>query len=63
MNELERSAAKFREIAELLPHMVWTATADGTVDFSNREWAAYVGDERTWLDAAHPDDRRAAHAW
>src|SRR6478735_2224570 len=31
--ELEQSAQKYREIAELLPHMVWTATADGEVDF------------------------------
>jgi signal transduction histidine kinase len=60
---LERSAQKFREIAELLPHMVWTATADGTVDFSNREWAAYAGAGRTWLDAAHPLERRAAVDW
>jgi PAS domain S-box-containing protein len=63
VEELERSAQKFREIAEMLPHMVWTATADGTVDFSNPQWAAYAGAGRTWLDAVHPLEREAVHAW
>jgi signal transduction histidine kinase len=57
IDELEQSAKKYREIAELLPHMVWTATADGQIDFSNQRWRAYAGDGRTWLDALHPDER------
>jgi PAS domain S-box-containing protein len=63
LDELERRARKYREIAELLPHMVWTATADGYVDFCNRKWRQYVdGDERTWLQAVHPDEREHALA-
>jgi signal transduction histidine kinase len=62
VEELEKSATKYREIAELLPHIVWTATADGMVDFSNQRWRDYVGDSSaqtriTWIDAVHPDDR------
>ena len=56
LDELESSARKYREIAELLPHMVWTATADGVVDFSNQRWREYAGDQRTWLQAIHPED-------
>jgi signal transduction histidine kinase len=56
LDELERSATKYREIAELLPHMVWTATDDGRVDFSNQRWREYAGDERTWVEALHPDE-------
>ncbi|MDQ3438864.1 MAG: PAS domain-containing sensor histidine kinase [Planctomycetota bacterium] len=56
VDELERSATKYREIAELLPHMVWTATDDGRVDFSNQRWREYVGDDRTWVEALHPDE-------
>jgi len=56
VDELERSATKYREIAELLPHMVWTATNDGRVDFSNQRWREYAGDDRTWLEALHPDE-------
>ena len=56
VDELERSATKYREIAELLPHMVWTATDDGRVDFCNERWREYAGDDRTWLEALHPDE-------
>src|SRR6185503_16446484 len=63
--ELERAATRYREIAELLPHMVWTATAHGVVDFSNQAWHDYVGStDRTWLDAVHPDERyRVLNLW
>src|SRR5439155_18332706 len=41
------------------PHMVWTASSDGRVDFSNQRWREYVGGDgtRTWLDAIHPDEQ------
>lgn len=61
--ELEQSARRYREIAELLPQMVWTATAEGRVDFCNRRWVDYVGGGRTWLDAVHPDDRPRVAGW
>ena len=65
VDELERAATRYREIAELLPHMVWTATAHGAVDFSNQVWRDYVGAaDRTWLDAVHPEDRyRVLNLW
>ena len=65
VDELERTATRYREIAELLPHMVWTATAHGVVDFSNQVWRDYVGAaDRTWLDAVHPDERfRVLNLW
>src|SRR5687767_735716 len=62
IDEMDRAARKYRQIAELLPHMVWTATADGKVDFSNVRWHEYVGDNRSWLDAVHPDEREHALA-
>jgi PAS domain S-box-containing protein len=63
--ELERAATRYREIAELLPHVVWTATAHGVVDFSNQAWHDYVAAaDRTWLDVVHPDDRgRVQKLW
>lgn len=63
VEELEKSANRYREIAELLPHMVWTADASGRVDFSNRRWAEYAGDGRDWLDAVHPDERPQVMRW
>ena len=62
LKELEASAARYREIAELLPHMVWTADSEGFVDFCNQRWREYVGDNRTWLDALHPEDYTQAFA-
>ena len=62
-DELERGFNRYREIAELLPHVVWTADAGGRVDFSNRRWADYAGDGRTWLEAVHEDERREALDW
>lgn len=61
--ELERSANRYRDIAELLPHVVWTAAGDGRVDYSNRRWADYAGDGRAWLETVHPDERQEVVAW
>jgi PAS domain S-box-containing protein len=61
--ELERSAGRYRDIAELVPNVVWTATADGRVDYSNRRWAAFAGDGAAWTDRLHPDDRDDVLAW
>lgn len=64
MEELERSAEKYRDIAELLPQMVWTADASGRVDFSNQSWRSYACDGRTWVDSIHPDDeQRTLERW
>jgi PAS domain S-box-containing protein len=63
IDELEKSAERYREIAELLPQMVWTATHDGSVDYSNQKWTQYAGDERTWLDAVHPEEREEVLHW
>jgi PAS domain S-box-containing protein len=61
VDELERSAEKYREIAELLPQVVWTATAHGVVDFSNRGWLQYA--DRPWTDAVHPEESEHVAAW
>jgi signal transduction histidine kinase len=64
VEELERSVTKYREIAELLPQIVWTAGPGGEIDFSNQSWRSYASDGRTWLDAIHPEDRdRALAEW
>ena len=61
--EIERAAEWHRETSELLPHVVWTATADGTVDFSNRRWREYVGTGCSWLDVLHPDEAAEVRDW
>jgi PAS domain S-box-containing protein len=63
IGELAESAARYREMAEYLPHIVWTAGGDGRIDFSNRRWAEYAGDGRSWVDAVHPDEQSAVYTW
>lgn len=63
IGELEEQARRYREMAEYLPHIVWTARADGRIDFSNRRWAGFAGDGRSWVDAVHAEEQSAAYTW
>lgn len=40
---LKESEQNFRNLAEAVPHMVWTAEPDGRPSFFNRRWADYTG--------------------
>jgi two-component system cell cycle sensor histidine kinase/response regulator CckA len=70
-NSLKASESSFRQLAESIPMMVWTATADGVVDYANRRLFDYTGvsDEAAsgsngWLLTLHPDDRqRCIEVW
>jgi two-component system, sensor histidine kinase len=62
-DELERSAQKYREIAEFLPLIIWTATADGDVDFSNDRWSQFARGTGAWPKAVHPDQRDEVINW
>jgi len=63
VSELERSAKHYREIAELMPEILWTASDRGGVDFCNRRWAEFAGEGKTWLEAVHPDERAGVLQW
>jgi PAS domain S-box-containing protein len=58
----QASEARFRRVADTMPIIVWTATPDGAVDWSNQWMRQYTGfpedgDLATgWLDTVHPDD-------
>ena len=59
---------EFRTLAEALPHHVWTATADGLLNWFNPRVYDYTGagsgelDGNQWSDIVHPDDMPAAAA-
>lgn len=69
--ELRSSAERrYRNLADAIPHIVWTATPDGMLDYTNRRWTEYTGMDHPqtrdlgWLDAVHPDDAmRVRKAW
>src|SRR5262249_24168169 len=59
---LRASEEQYRSLADLLPGVVWTARADGAIDYANQFWSDFTGMtlEQTrgsgWLAALHPDD-------
>ena len=59
----EEAARLYRLIAESIPHIVWTARADGWVDFFNHRIYEYSGAEPRdlegwgWTEGLHPEDR------
>ena len=62
---LRRNEARFRHLAEAMPQIVWTSSADGTTTYVNSQWLAYS--QMTLADtlaqgmwpAMHPDDQAA----
>jgi PAS domain S-box-containing protein len=71
IGEFLRRTESFREVAESIPHLVWTARADGVNEYFNRRSLSFFDrslEELThadaWLDSVHPDDRLdAERAW
>jgi len=59
---LRRSEEHFRALAEALPQIVWTADAEGGVEWFNNRWYDYTGEPYGigqgwgWELTAHPDD-------
>ena len=64
------SEGRFRQLADAMPQIVWTAQPDGSLDYYNRRWFEYVNlspdaaDEARWDRFIHPEDiGRAYDAW
>lgn len=62
-------ARTMREIADLVPAIIWSADADGRFDYYNSRWHEGTGlprpkDATGWLDVVHPEDTGNARvAW
>ena len=54
------SDERYRLLADAVPGIVWTATAEGATTFYNQRWYDYTGLQRdaefSPLDSVHPDD-------
>ncbi|CAK0771745.1 two-component system, sensor histidine kinase and response regulator [Gammaproteobacteria bacterium] len=64
--ELERSRENWRNLAEAMPHMVWSCAPDGHPDYVSHQWVDYTGDSDmgNWFNRLHPEDReRTLAAW
>ncbi|HVL36343.1 MAG TPA: ATP-binding protein [Burkholderiales bacterium] len=67
---LRESEARFRQLADAMPQIVFTAQPDGTVDYFNRQWYDYTGlppgaiGPDAWRHAHTPEGlERALAAW
>jgi PAS domain S-box-containing protein len=61
---LRESEAKFRQLADAMPQIVWASRPDGLVDYFNRRWYELTGAgdrppaDQNWLQVLHPEDRQ-----
>ena len=69
---LADSEARFRTLAEAVPQIVWTADAEGRLDWHSPRWTEYTGlsagnrqdNALDWRPAIHPGDlARTEQAW
>ncbi len=67
---LKASQQRYRELAEAMPQMIWTADANGVVTYRNQRWYEYTGMSEAAsigaarADAVHPDERdHALQVW
>ena len=67
---LREEEAKFRQLADSMPQIVWAARPDGYIDYWNKRWLEFTGfpegeyGDDSWLPALHPDDvQPALNAW
>ena len=59
---IRQSEARFRQLADALPQIVWMARPDGFIDYFNERWYEYTGFKRGqygdagWTPIVHKDD-------
>lgn len=64
---LRTSEQRFRELADAMPQIVWTATPQGQLTYFNERWFRVTGIERggpvrqDWQKTLHPEDAVEAH--
>lgn len=61
-NAVLESEARFRQIADAMPQIIWSAKPDGNLDYYNQRWYEYSGldfqqsKDWGWRPVMHPDD-------
>jgi PAS domain S-box-containing protein len=63
---LQESEARFRNMADHAPVMMWVTDQAGSCTYLNRAWYEFTGQSKAeaegsgWLEATHPDDKEKA---
>src|SRR5207253_2274546 len=67
---LSKSEQRYRQLADAMPQLVWSANADGVVDYYNSRVIEYAGIARGedgawgWQPVVHPEDLpQTVSAW
>ena len=66
--DLLESEARFRNLSDSAPVMIWLTGADGDAEYLNKRWYEFTGQAPAqamgmgWLDAVHPDDAKRTAA-
>lgn len=67
---LSESERRYRFLADAVPQLIWSADAEGRVEYLNARWPAFTGFSALhllgdgWQQAIHPEDReRVVIAW
>jgi len=59
---INESAENFRQLADLVPQIIWTSRPDGFIDYYNKRWYEYTNlkeneyGDSSWISVLHPDD-------
>jgi PAS domain S-box-containing protein len=69
--QLRHSEERFRQLADSMPQMVWTAHRNGSLDYYNARWYEFtgfgtesLGDLANWEPVLHPEDvKQCCDAW
>jgi len=59
--DLRKSREEFKQLADFTPQIVWTANAEGKVDYYNKKWYEVTGakqgyGDQNWIPFLHPED-------
>jgi PAS domain S-box-containing protein len=70
IEDRKRAEVAARDLVDAIPHQIWSAPADGSLDYCNARWRAYMGigleelQDDGWQSMLHPEDRdRVLKAW
>jgi|GEM_PF-1176729 len=55
MKEIEERELEFKQMADLIPQMVWRTDSTGKITYFNKKWEEYLGNNDL-AAAIHPDD-------
>ncbi|SHH11711.1 PAS domain-containing sensor histidine kinase [Flavobacterium defluvii] len=59
---VKESEEKFRQLADLVPQIIWTGQPNGFIDYYNKRWYEYTGfqenqfGDSSWAPTIHPDE-------